>query len=830
LFVVAADDWEIKHQTETPAMKPHIHCSRCSFVLIVTLLLALVAPGRAASVALQAESGTLGSQITTGTSGTTQYITPTMNGTGTNPGSTARVATYSVTFPAAGTYKLYGRVFVGSGSANDDSFFYANGFGTKTVTADADWILVNSINVGGFTNASNVVSNSGTAGISVWKWISFSDYTGSAGETPISFTVTGGNLTQTFQIGTREDGLWIDAFVFGTSGSVFTVADLDAAAAPPSLPAAPTSLSAVGGNAVVNLTWVQSVSPGITQNKVYRSTTGSSGPYSLRTTLSPTTSFADTSVVNGTQYFYTVTASNANGESGFSAFSGATPNPPPPPPTPTGLAAMPGNGQVSLSWNASSGATSYNVKRSTTSGGPYTTITNRTTTSFINTGLANGTTYYYVVSALNSGGESGNTSQVSATPSGTTTIPLVYSVENTGTGCAAPPMPTLASGTLPTVQPFPDPFMWVSSYMNGSFNSRSTNFTDWECHRNETRAMIENYEIGTKPVVNLQNIFASFSGTTLTVRVTNIVSGQPRTLTLTCAVSLPTGTAARPAVIGMNSPSGSIPASLFTSRNIARITFTHNQVTVYGNPQNSDPFFQLYPTQNVNNTGQYAAWSWGVSRIIDGLYKLNGQLGTARIDLQRIAVTGCSYAGKMALFSGAFDERVALTIAQESGGGGANSWRYNQTEPDGSVEKIDNTDYRWFKDSLHDFAAANVSKLPDDHHMLCAMVAPRALFVSGNPDFTWLGNPSCYVNSRAVQKVYETWGIGDRFGFNIIGGHGHCATTASIDSEVGAFLDKFLLGNTSVNTTIRDYNSAYNSINYARWTQWWGTTNPVLPP
>ena len=53
------------------------------------------------------------------------------------------------------------------------------------------------------------------------------------------------------------------------------------------------------------------------------------------------------------------------------------------------------------------------------------------------------------------------------------------------------------------------------------------------------------------------------------------------------------------------------------------------------------------------------------------------------IDLKHIAVTGCSYAGKMALFAGAFDERVALTIAQESGGGGATSWRYSHSVPAG---------------------------------------------------------------------------------------------------------------------------------------------------
>jgi hypothetical protein len=88
-----------------------------------------------------------------------------------------------------------------------------------------------------------------------------------------------------------------------------------------------------------------------------------------------------------------------------------------PPSAPSGLAATAGNAQVSLNWNASSGATSYHVKRSTTSGGPYTSIApNVTTTSHTDTSVANGTTYHYVVSAVNSAGESGNSTQASATP------------------------------------------------------------------------------------------------------------------------------------------------------------------------------------------------------------------------------------------------------------------------------------------------------------------------------------------------------------------------------------------------------------------------------
>lgn len=411
-----------------------------------------------------------------------------------------------------------------------------------------------------------------------------------------------------------------------------------------------------------------------------------------------------------------------------------------------------------------------------------------------------------------------------------TTPPIVYSVENTGADCPPPPLPSIAK--LPLIQPLPDPFMWsATNPTNWSYpTGRSTNFADWRCRRAEIKTEIENYEIGPKPAVDLQNVFAIYSGTgttgTLTVWVTNIVSGTPRTLTLRCKVALPAGPGPFPVVIGMNSPSGSIPGSIFTSRNIARITFSHNQVTVYGAHSNSDPFYQLYPHLNTTNSGQYAAWAWGVSRIIDGLYKLDGQLGSARINLERIAVTGCSYAGKMALFAGALDERITLTIAQEPGGGGAAAWRVSETL--GNVEKLGATDRNWFKDSMFEFAGANVWKLPHDHHELCAMVCPRALLVLGNPPYVWLAEESTYVSCRAALEVYKTFGIEDRFGFNIVGGHSHCVLDATQSNAVVAFVEKFLLGNTNVDTRVR-YAPDFAAVDYNRWMHWWGTTNPVFP-
>ncbi len=93
-----------------------------------------------------------------------------------------------------------------------------------------------------------------------------------------------------------------------------------------------------------------------------------------------------------------------------------------PPPTPTGLAAIADNAAVNLSWNASPGATSYNIYRGTTSGGEGTTpVGTSTSTGFTDTGLTNGTQYYYKISATNSAGTSAQSGEVTAIP--TTTSP-----------------------------------------------------------------------------------------------------------------------------------------------------------------------------------------------------------------------------------------------------------------------------------------------------------------------------------------------------------------------------------------------------------------------
>ena len=181
--------------------------------------------GSASPLSFEAESGVLGADwaVSNNVSPAVTNITITSNGSGNNPGSAARVATYTVTFPGAGTYQLYARVRVGAGVFNDDSLFFASSFGTKSPTLNSDWILVNGLGGAGFSNSTDVVTGGGTLGSGMWKWINLSQFSGQTG-----FTVSAGSLTQTFQIGAREDGLDLDKIAFGLSGYAFTVANLDA--------------------------------------------------------------------------------------------------------------------------------------------------------------------------------------------------------------------------------------------------------------------------------------------------------------------------------------------------------------------------------------------------------------------------------------------------------------------------------------------------------------------------------------------------------------------------------------------------------------------------
>jgi fibronectin type III domain protein len=188
-------------------------------------------------------------------------------------------------------------------------------------------------------------------------------------------------------------------------------------APPAAVPAPPTNVTAAPGNASVTLNW-SAVSGATSYNVRYSTTSG--GPYQVVATGITGISFVHSNLSNGIAYHYVVSAQNQAGQSGWSIQVSATPIAPPPaptlPPPPTNLVATAGDAKVTLSWSPVATATSYSVRFSTTSGGPYQTAASGTGTTFVHSGLTNGFKYYYVVTSQNAAGPSGASIEVSATP------------------------------------------------------------------------------------------------------------------------------------------------------------------------------------------------------------------------------------------------------------------------------------------------------------------------------------------------------------------------------------------------------------------------------
>jgi len=347
-------------------------------------------------------------------------------------------------------------------------------------------------------------------------------------------------------------------------------------------------------------------------------------------------------------------------------------------------------------------------------------------------------------------------------------------VENHGVGC------DVSYGALKANNPLPDPFA-----MNDG--TRISTKEQWACRRNEIKKDLEQYEIGPKPDPStVTELKATLDGNKLSVKITT----KDGNITLTSTVSGSGNCVA----IGMNGNAGNISGC-------RQIPFMHDQVVKYGMTGDShntnDPFYKVYPSL-AGKIGKYAAWSWGISRLIDGIEQVKDQLN---VDVSKIGLQGCSYAGKMALFGGALDERVALTVAQESGGGGINSWRLSQaftTRTKINVEKIDNTSGIWFLSSMKNL---DPNKLPHDHHELVAMIAPRAVIALGNPPYDWLGDESGYKSVIAAKEVWKAFGIPGNIGYDFTGGHEHCQAASQQVTSVNAFVNKFLKGQ-SANTEI----------------------------
>jgi hypothetical protein len=397
---------------------------------------------------------------------------------------------------------------------------------------------------------------------------------------------------------------------------------------------------------------------------------------------------------------------------------------------------------------------------------------------------------------------------VSASGANAQTVSVTQAGTGGGTACTVPPLPSF--GSLPNNSFFPDPFL----FMNGT---RMTTRAEWSCRRAEIAALAQEFEYGAKPNTASSAVTGARSGNNIVVTVND----NGRTLSFNAAVTYPsTGSAPYPAVIGIGG--SNLNNSALSSLGVAIISFPNNEIAQQ-NGQGSrgvGKFYDLYG--NGHSAGALMAWSWGVSRLIDAIEKTPA----ANIDAARLGVTGCSRNGKGALAAGAFDERVKLTIPQEPGSGGSGSWRVSnwmlsQGQNTQTLQQIVGENV-WFRQNFSQFGGA-VNRLPFDHHSVAGLVAPRALYVIDN-NILWLGPQSSWSNANAARTIWTALGVQDRMGYSLTTEHGHCSFPASQQTELTAFVQKFLIGGGTGNTSIMR-NDPGVPFNQSQWVNW---TTPTL--
>jgi hypothetical protein len=372
--------------------------------------------------------------------------------------------------------------------------------------------------------------------------------------------------------------------------------------------------------------------------------------------------------------------------------------------------------------------------------------------------------------------------------------------EDTGEDCVLPELP--ASADLQELATLPDPFL-------ASNGERITTRAQWRCRRKEIRELAERFVYGEKPS-KPESVAGTVSDTSITVNV----QGPGGSASFSATITMPEGaTGPVPAIIGFGG------SSFQSTINQEGVAFINYGLAAVGNETTRNPKQGAFYTVNPGHqeTGMLVAWGWGVSRILDVIEAS----GAALIDPRRIGVTGCSRSGKGAFIAGAFDERVALTIPFESGMAGVAAWRLIGAEE--GAEVLRNAyEYRpWAGDAYRQFLSLTATdeadtagraldqmlsdqlmdRLPFDTHEIIGMIAPRGLFVMGNPAIPNLAPVSEQIAILAGAEIYSALGVSQNISYTSnTANSGHCQFRQEYVPLLQQNLRKFLKSDPSATT------------------------------
>ena len=355
-----------------------------------------------------------------------------------------------------------------------------------------------------------------------------------------------------------------------------------------------------------------------------------------------------------------------------------------------------------------------------------------------------------VAGGSGSGGAGGSGTGVGG-GSGNTGVYNPNFVEFSGSDCqVAAPQDVSISGQLPNL---------FTKFDGTTISKRS----DWRCRRAEMKAVVEKYIHGAKPGAP---DMVTGSVSTSAIKVHAVQGGK--SIDFSVSVTMPAGAKTPvPIIIGLGG--SNLDAGILSAEGVAVGNYDHQGMM--SESSRTGLFTTLYGT----STGVSAqiGWAWGFSRIIDVLISEKAAGRNNIIDPTAVGVTGCSRNGKGAFTVGAFDERIALGIPQESGTGGVSAFRIVNTNPVGpngnpaqSLSNAVSTAVGWFGSTFESTYISKVDTIPGDTHSLAAMYAPRGLLVLDNSRIGELCATCQHAATDAAQVVYGALGIGANVGYN----------------------------------------------------------------
>lgn len=341
---------------------------------------------------------------------------------------------------------------------------------------------------------------------------------------------------------------------------------------------------------------------------------------------------------------------------------------------------------------------------------------------------------------------------------------------------------------LPSTKELPDPF----AFLDGS---RVKAKEDWSRRRAELLAIIQFYEYGQLPPnpgntegVEIISSGSKPGGVDAIHRQFRLTAGpEGKKISWTLDLMIPKQAKGALPVILRGDWCWSKTAEDITAAVLKRgyILADFNRCEIAPDNKNRNVgIFTIWPEADC---GSVIAWAWGFHRCVDFLTTLD------YVDKAKIVVTGHSRGGKAAIVAGATDERIALTAPNNSGCGGAGSYKFQAPKSEDAAAITKNFPY-WFHARFQEFIGKQ-DRMPLDQHFVKALIAPRALLTTEALGDLWANPEGSRQSHLAAKEVYKFLGAAEKIGtFYREGKHDHTFDDWQVLLD---FADQVLMGKKS---------------------------------